>query len=130
VREVKETTFGDITPYGGYNGDEDQGQLGALGVLMAIGLFQMDGGASIHSSYEITTPIFDTIEIQLNPKYYSGKKFVISAENNSKDNIYIQQAKLNGQNWMRYSFSHEIFSKGGELKLILGKEPNRKWGQQ
>ena len=32
----------DVTPYGGYRDDEDQGQMGALGVLMAIGLF--DGG--------------------------------------------------------------------------------------
>lgn len=130
VREVKEITFGGISPYEGYNGDEDQGQMGALGVLMAIGLFQMDGGASINSYYEITTPIFDEIEIQLDPLYYSGDKFVIIAENNSDDNTYIQQAKLNGQDWMKFSFSHEIFSKGGELKLILGKEPNIKWGQK
>jgi hypothetical protein len=31
---------------------------------------------------------------------------------------------------MNYSFSHEIFSKGGELKLLLGKEPNKRWGQK
>ena len=30
VRAVKEQAFGDITPFGGYNGDEDQGQMGAL----------------------------------------------------------------------------------------------------
>ena len=47
VRTVKEVTFGDVSPYGGYNGDEDQGQMGALGVLMAMGLFQMDGGAAV-----------------------------------------------------------------------------------
>ena len=35
------------------NPDEDQGQMGALGVLMAMGLFQMDGGAAVNSSYEI-----------------------------------------------------------------------------
>ncbi len=130
VREVKEITFADITPYGGYNGDEDQGQMGALGVLMGIGLFQMDGGASVNSSYEITTPIFDEIEVQLHPSYHSGEKFVITTENNSNDNIYIQQAELNGQNWMKYHFPHDVFSAGGELKLILGKEPNIRWGQK
>ena len=30
VRAVKEQTFGDITPYGGYRGDEDQGQMGSV----------------------------------------------------------------------------------------------------
>ena len=130
VREVKEITFGDTTSQGGYNGDEDQGQMGALGVLMSIGLFQMDGGASVNSSYEITSPIFDKIEIQLNPKYYSGKKFVITTKNNFPDNNYIQSAKLNGENWTKFSFPHETFSKGGKLIINLGKEPNKNWGNQ
>jgi predicted alpha-1,2-mannosidase len=128
VREVKETTFADISPYGGYNGDEDQGQMGALGVLMAMGLFQMDGGASVNSSYEITTPIFKEIEIQLHPTYYPGDKFVIHTENSSNSNIYIQEAYLNGKEWNHFSFPHEIFAKGGELKLITGKDPNFEWG--
>jgi predicted alpha-1,2-mannosidase len=130
VREVKEITFGDISPYGGYNGDEDQGQMGALGVLMAMGCFQMDGGASVNSSYEMTSPIFDEIVIQLHPSYYSGDQFVIITENNSADNIYIQQAYLNGDEWVKYHFPHEVFAKGGDLRLILGNEPNRNWGRK
>jgi putative alpha-1,2-mannosidase len=104
--------------------------MGALGVLMSIGIFQMDGGASVNSSYEITSPIFDKIEIQLNPKYYSGKKFVITTKNNFPDNNYIQSAKLNGENWTKFSFPHETFSKGGKLIINLGKEPNKNWGNQ
>jgi putative alpha-1,2-mannosidase len=128
VRTVKETTFGDVSPYGGYNGDEDQGQMGALGVLMAMGLFQMDGGASINSSYEITTPLFDEIEIELDSRYYSGKKFLITTENNSEENFYIQQAELNGENWTKFTFSHDVFAKGGKLNLKLGNTPNKNWG--
>jgi len=128
VREVKDVTFSDTSPYGGYNGDEDQGQMGALGVLMACGLFQMDGGASVNSSYEITAPVFDEIEIQLNPLYNAGEKFVIKTDNNSADNVYIQSAQLNGLDWTKFSFSHETFTVGGELKLVLGKEPNKNWG--
>ncbi len=128
VREVKETTFSGTTPYGGYNGDEDQGQMGALGVLMAIGLFQMDGGASVNSSYEITSPLFDKVEIALHPKYHTGDKFVISTKNNSKSNTYIQSARLKGQEWTSYKFPHEIYSSGGELKLKLGNDPNKRWG--
>ncbi|MFY0626745.1 MAG: GH92 family glycosyl hydrolase [Reichenbachiella sp.] len=128
VREVKETTFADTSPYGGYNGDEDQGQMGALGVLMSIGLFQMDGGASVNSSYEITAPIFDEVKIQLDPKYHKGDEFVIRAENNHKNNVYIQRAMLNDQVWNKMSFPHDLFSKGGELKLTLGSTPNKSWG--
>jgi putative alpha-1,2-mannosidase len=129
VREVKETTFADITSYGGYNGDEDQGQMGALGVLMAIGLFQMDGGASINSKYDITSPVFDEIEISLNPDYYQGEKFVITTKNNSFKNVYIQSAKLNGRNWEKCYFRHNDFAQGGNLELLLGSKPNKNWGK-
>ena len=83
VREVKERTFGGATPDLGYRGDEDQGQAGALGVMMAIGLFQVSGGAEVDPVYEITSPIFDRVTIHLDPDYYPGRKFVIVARNNS-----------------------------------------------
>ncbi len=128
VRKVKEETFGATSPYGGYNGDEDQGQMGALGVLMAIGLFQTDGGAAAQSNYEITSPIFDKITIGLNQDYYPGKQFVIETKNNLSGNDYIQSAMLNGDNWSNYFFSHDTFAKGGKLEIELGAEPNRNWG--
>jgi putative alpha-1,2-mannosidase len=62
VRRVKDE-YGDITPFGGYKDDEDQGQMGALGVLMAIGLFEVDGGAAIKPYYEITSPMFEKVTI-------------------------------------------------------------------
>lgn len=128
VRKVKEA-LSDITPYGGYNGDEDQGQMGALGVLMAIGLFEEDGGASAKPTYEITSPIFDRITIHLDNNYYSGKTFVIETKNNSSENAFIQSAKLNGKEWNNYWFSHEDFAKGGKLEITLGSEPNKLWGK-
>lgn len=128
VREVKLKAHGDITPYGGYHGDEDQGQMGALGVLMAIGLFQVDGGASVDSIYEITTPLFDKITVQLDDTYYSGKQFEIVAENQSPENIYIRSAKLNGEPLNRCWITHEEFANGGKLELVLGNEPNKEWG--
>ncbi len=127
VRKVKDV-FGDISPYDGYKGDEDQGQMGALGVLMAIGLFEVDGGASMNPYYEITTPIFDEIRITLNNDYYPGKEFVIQANANDPGNWYIQTAKLNGREWDKCWFYHSDFIKGGTLNLTLGKEANQSWG--
>ena len=34
---IFKAAYADVTPYGGYRDDEDQGQMGALGVLMAMG---------------------------------------------------------------------------------------------
>ena len=128
VRKVKHIAYGDTTVYGGYNGDEDQGQMGALGVLMAIGLFEVQGGASVEPRYEITSPVFDQITIQLNDKYYSGDKFTIITTDNSADNMYIQSAILDGEPLNKFWFSHKDFADGGTLLLNLGPEP-KKWGK-
>ncbi|NJB87574.1 putative alpha-1,2-mannosidase [Lewinella marina] len=127
VRIVKDR-YGETTPYGGYHGDEDQGQMGALGALMAIGLFSVDGSAATEPGYEITTPLFDEVVIQLNQTYYPGKTFTIRTEGNPTDNLYIQSARLNGQDWNSVEFSHETFARGGLLELTVGAEPNRSWG--
>jgi len=127
VRKVKRFTFGDTTAYGGYNGDEDQGQMGALGVLMATGLFEVRGGAAVEPRYEITSPVFDKITIELHDKYYSGDTFTIETINNSRENMYIQSAKLDGQPLHKFWFPHEDFADGGTLLLNMGSKPSN-WG--
>lgn len=127
VRKVK-AAYCDVTPYGGYRDDEDQGQMGALGVLMAIGLFEVDGGCAEKPFYEITSPLFDKVTIHLDNRYYSEKTFQIITKGNSTDNMYIQNASLNGKKWNKCWFYHEDFIKGGTLELKLGAKPNKKWG--
>ncbi len=130
VRRIKQEVFGDITPYGGYNGDEDQGQMGAYGVLTAIGLFDIQGGAAVNPSYEITTPLFDKVVITLDNRYYPGQHFVIETLNNKPGNIYIQRAELNGKPWNSFRIPHSELIKGGKLILELGNQPNKSWGIQ
>lgn len=129
VRRVKEQAYGGITPDLGWGGhDEDQGQMGGVSALMAIGLFNIVGTESSKPFYEITAPIFDKITIKLDNRYYSGKEFVIKTYNNSKENCYIQKAKLNGEELDNFWFYHKDFAKGGELEIWLGDKPNKKWG--
>lgn len=127
VRRVKDE-YGDITPYGGYKDDEDQGQMGALGVLMGIGLFEMNGGAAANPIYEITTPLFEKVTIYLNNDYYPGKTFIIQTKNDPEKNMYIQKSKLNDKPVNRCWFYHHEFANGGILELELGPKPNKKWG--
>ena len=127
VRKVK-AAYGDITPYGGYRDDEDQGQMGALGVLMAIGLFEVDGGCSTTPAYELTSPLFDKVTIRLNPDYYPGEKFEIITRNNSERDMYIRRASLNGEVWNDCAVPHAELVKGGTLVLDMGATPNKKWG--
>ena len=78
--------------------------------------------------YEITSPLFDKVTIHLDNRYYSGKTFQIITKGNSTDNMYIQNASLNGKKWNKCWFYHEDFIKGGTLELKLGAKPNKKWG--
>lgn len=129
VRRIKEEVFGDTSPYGGYNGDEDQGQMGALGVLMAIGLFDVQGGAAVEPRYEITSPLFDRVTITLDPRYYTGKMFTIETRGNKPGNVYIQSARLNGKPIEgRFWITHREFTAGGRLEIELGPKPNKRWG--
>lgn len=128
VREVHSKTFSDVTPDGGYNGDEDQGQMGALSALMALGLFDMSGGAAQNPAFDLTAPIFDKITIKLNPNYHKGGEFVITTKNQSPENVYIQSAALNGKKWSSFQIPHATFIKGGTLELELGPKPNKSWG--
>jgi len=127
AREIMERYYG-TGPYDGYPGDEDQGQMGAWFVMSALGLFQMDGGCSVKPFYVIGSPLFRRAVIHLHPKYYGGGVFTITARGNSKKNIYIQRAFLNGKPLDRPWFYHSEIKPGGELVLEMGPEPNVSWG--
>ena len=126
VREVLDNYFG-TDPVDGYHGDEDQGQMGSWFVMSAMGLFQMDGGASMEPVYELSGPIFEKITIQLDQDYYKGKEFIIEAKNSSSKNRYIQSASLNGKVLDKFWFKHKDLVKGGKLILEMGSVPNKIW---
>lgn len=129
VRRVSRQAYGGTNPNLGYGGhDEDQGQMGGVSALMKLGLFSLRGTCSKEPLYEITSPEFDEITIQLDPRYYDGKEFRIVTRNNTPENVYIQKAELNGQPLQTFQFPHAEFAKGGQLEIWLGPEPNKDWG--
>lgn len=118
-RKVATTVFGGLSPSTGYNGDEDQGLMGSLAVLMKIGLFQMNGGTEENPEYQIGSPIFNKITIELNNKYYSGGTFEISTMNNSDLNVYVKNVMLNKHPMKGNSIRHNDIVKGGSLELKM-----------
>ena len=119
-REVVNTAFSGLSTASGYNGDEDQGLMGTLSVLYKIGLFQMNGGTEANPAYQIGSPIFDQIKIELNPKYYPGKSLTIKTINNSDKNRYVLSADLNGKSVSSNCINHNDLVKGGMLTLKMG----------
>jgi predicted alpha-1,2-mannosidase len=128
TRQVIDSVYSGISPQKGYGGDEDQGLMGTLAVLLKIGIFSTNGGVSAKPYYELSSPVFNKITIHLNPKYYPGKQFVIEAKNNGVGKFYIQSAKLNGQPLNQPWIYHTKLANGGKLELIMGDKPNKKWG--
>jgi predicted alpha-1,2-mannosidase len=110
-----------------YLGDEDQGQMSGWFVMSAIGLFQTDGGCGVEPMYEIGSPRFDKVSIQLNPDYYPGKTFTMETRNNARGNVYVQSATLNGEPLNDWRFPASVVTGGGNLVLEMGPEPNRNW---
>jgi len=127
TRQVKERTFSSVEAIG-FREDDDNGLAAATSALLALGLFDVRGGAARRPVYEFTSPLFDRVVITLDRRYYKGDRFIIETRNNSQKNPYIQSAMLNGKPLDRPWFFHDQFSAGGVLTVELGPEPNKKWG--
>jgi predicted alpha-1,2-mannosidase len=111
----------------GLCGNEDVGQMSAWYILAAMGLHPVNPGDNI---YILTSPVFEEINIQLDPDFYTGKRFSIKALNNSPENVYIQQATLNGAPLDRAWITHDELAKGGQLEFVMGPAPNYEFGKE
>jgi predicted alpha-1,2-mannosidase len=109
----------------GLVGNEDVGQMSAWYVLAATGLHPVCPG---DTRYEITSPVFDSITLQLDPHYAKGATFTVRAKNNSPQNVYIQRARLNGRPYGKCWLDHADIMAGGVLELEMGRKPNERWG--
>ncbi len=105
----------------GLVGNEDVGQMSAWYVLAASGIHPIAPG---ETRLEITSPMFEKITLNANKE----NSFSIQANNNSKENIYIQSATLNGQPYENCYIDYQDIMAGGELILEMGAKPNKNWG--
>lgn len=114
----------------GYGQDEDQGQLGSWYVLAAMGLFDVQGGVCQRPTYQLGSPQFERIEIDLKGHQDAGRKFVIETKGNGPGQYYVQSATLNGKPFDQCWLYRDELYKGGKLELQMGAEPNEQWGAE
>jgi predicted alpha-1,2-mannosidase len=119
VREILKTQYS--AQPDGLSGNEDAGQMSAWYVFSSMGLYPFNPASA---EYEIGSPLFEKSSLKLE----NGKTFSIIAENVSEENIYIQSASLNGEDFNRTAITHKEILDGGELKFIMGPKPNKGWG--
>lgn len=105
----------------GFPGDEDQGGMSSWYVLSALGIYSVCPGTD---QYVLGSPIFQKVTITSE----DGKKFVIEANHDSKENIYIESARLNGQPYDKDYITYSDISNGGTLHFEMGAQPNKSRG--
>jgi putative alpha-1,2-mannosidase len=117
VREILDREYKTTTS--GLPGQDDAGCMSAWYVFSAMGFYPNAG----QNLYLMSSPIFNEIKIDIG----NGKTFKIIAENLSQDNIYIQEATLNGSEFNNAWFTHDDLLNNNELKLIMTNKSSG-WG--
>jgi predicted alpha-1,2-mannosidase len=121
VREICTTMYTDKPD--GLCGNEDCGQMSAWYIFSTMGMYPVNPA---NGAYIFGSPLFDKAEINL-PQ---GKKFTFIAENNSRENIYIQSLTLNGDPYTKSFITHKQIMDGGELVYTMGATPNKAFGKK
>jgi predicted alpha-1,2-mannosidase len=104
----------------GLVGNDDLGQMSAWLIFTSLGFYPV---APASNEYVIGRPFVDRATLMLP----DGKTFRIVAEKMSAEDRYVESVSLNGKPLERSYLRHEEIAHGGELRFVMGPEPNRKW---
>ena len=121
VRHILATEY--LQAPGGLSGNDDAGQMSAWYVFSAMGFYPVCPGSPY---YVLGSPTFAKLSIRLE----NEKTFTMEAVGASKENIYIQSAELNGKPYTKNYIHHEDIMNGGCFRFVMGKEPNKDWGNK
>jgi len=105
----------------GYCGDEDNGQTSAWYVFSAMGFYPV---CPASGEYVLGVPYFDEMTLHLE----NGKNVCIKAQNNSKNNCYIQQLLLNGSTYSKNYITRSELMNGATFIYQLSSSPNKQRG--
>ena len=104
----------------GYPGNEDSGAMGSWYVFSAMGFFPNAG----QDIYYLHGPRYKKVVIQLPEQ----KQIIITAEELSKENSYVQSCFLNGKVWDQSWLRHSDIADGAKIHFVMGAEPSS-WGK-
>ena len=119
IRKVLTTLYA-ATP-DGYCGDEDNGQTSAWYVFSSLGFYPV---APATDQYVIGSPLFRKATLKLE----NGRRFIITAENNSPRNCYIRSASLNRKDYNNNFLRFDDIQDGGSLVFRMADTPDKERG--
>lgn len=101
----------------GYCGDEDNGQTSAWYIFSSLGFYPV---CPVTDQYVLGSPMVNKATIHLE----NGKSITLNAENNSKENRYVQSLNVNNLSYDKNYLSYGELLKGATLKFEMGNQPN------
>ena len=114
VRQVMDKLY--HTAPDGLSGNEDAGQMSAWYLFSALGFYPVN---PVSGEYVLGSPEVSSAKIHLE----NGKTFSVQALNQSKENVYVQSASLNGQSLQQFFIRHSDILAGGSLVFEMGAQP-------
>lgn len=121
VRFQMEKNFNDSPE--GIPGNDDCGTISTFYVFGAMGFYPC---CPASDEYQMCSPLFEKVTIDLNPKYFAGKQFIIQTINNSPADMFIRKAMLNEKEIIPSTLKHKDIISGGKLVLTMSSTPVKK----
>ena len=94
--------------------------MSAWSVFSAMGFYPVN---PVSGEYEIGSPLFPEMRLNLD----NGKTFTVLAQNVSRENIYIQSMKVNGQPYDKSYITHQQIMDGATIEFVMGNQPGEIW---
>ncbi|MDR3459310.1 MAG: GH92 family glycosyl hydrolase [Verrucomicrobiae bacterium] len=121
LHQVVATQYG--SGPGSLCGNDDCGQMSAWYLFTCLGFYPVCPAGDY---YVIGAPQVPKATLHLS----NGKKFTMTAENLSDQNIYVQSVRVNGKNWDSPFLPFKELKHGGKIEFVMGPQPNQEWGSQ
>src|ERR1039457_3931094 len=103
------------------SGNDDCGQMSAWYMFTCMGFYPVCPASDY---YVIGAPQIRKATMNLSDQ----KRFTMTAENISDQNIYVQSVRLNGRNWESPFLPYSELKNGGNIAFTMGPQPNHEWG--
>ncbi|NQU85681.1 MAG: glycoside hydrolase family 92 protein [Mariniphaga sp.] len=115
VKNILGAKYG-TTPMGGLAGNESAGQLSAWYVFSAMGFYPVCSGSN---EYQLSSPIFNKVTLNLNNQFFPGNKFEIIGKGENQYNAF-NKVKLNGKESGTVLNYNDLIN-GGKLVFSLSE---------
>jgi len=105
----------------GLPGNDDGGTLSAWYFWSALGFYPVCPGSN---RYEIGSPLFKLVQIEINKSFYPGGMLTLKTINNSERNGYIRSILMDGEDYKNDYFEHDALISGKTIVFNMDSEPS------